>query len=210
MACDHKFRSHLDLSLLGFEPETLIVGTFNPDLPAGNEAGWFYGRTTDSYFWDVLPRLYGAHSLGNATPAEWKQFCRDHRIALTDLIACIDDADTGKPGHCKILGGFSDDAIIHNFEDFQYVPVLKLLRDHTTIKNEYLTRGATEAFWRYLWNPVAHYCNHNGLHERILLSPTDAAAYHHEAYNRQHPDAQIHQPADYILWRWQQQWHSLP
>jgi len=57
MACNHKFKKYLKLEKLDFIPETLIVGTFNPAWPAGNYAEWFYGRTSNNYFWEVLPNL---------------------------------------------------------------------------------------------------------------------------------------------------------
>jgi hypothetical protein len=207
MACLHKFRNYLNLQRLDFQPATLIVGTFNPEWPAGNTAEWFYGRTASSCFWDVLPRLYREVSLINASPAEWKQFCHDKQIAITDLISSIDDAMPGDPKHIKALGGFSDDAIEHNFDDFTYVNIVQLLRLHPTIKNVYLTRGITEPFWRHLWNPVSHYCNHNNIHERKLLTPSGNAAYQHEAHNTENPEHQIPLLKDYLLMRWQQEWH---
>ena len=206
MPCTHKFHEYLDLELLDFEPATLIVGTFNPTL-SGNPVEWFYGRTESNYFWDILPRLYGERSLISATPGEWKQFCHDKQIALTDLISSIDDAMPDNPKHNKILGGFSDDAIQHNFDDLIYVNIVQLLRLHPTIKNVYLTRGVTDAFWRHLWNPVAHYCNHNNIYERKLITPSGDAAYQHEAYNIENPENQIPLLGDYILARWQQEWH---
>lgn len=208
MPCHHKFLEYLQLDKIDFEPEKLIVGSFSPQWPAGNTAEWFYGRTVTNYFWDILPRLYGEASLLHAGPEAWKQFCRDKKIALTDLISTIDDADEENSAHHKILGGFSDKAIMHNFDDFEFTDVVKLLREHPTIKHVYLTRGITEAFWRHLWNPVAYYCNHNQLHEHILLSPTDDAMYHHGAYNDQHPDKVIHRLEDYLLMRWREEWRS--
>ncbi|MBD0333667.1 MAG: hypothetical protein ICV66_13555, partial [Chitinophagaceae bacterium] len=92
MACLHKFHLYLNLERLDFEPTTLIVGTFNPSWPATNTAEWFYGRTHDKQgtqnnnFWDVLPRLYGGDSLINKTPTEWKTFCHNKQIAITDII----------------------------------------------------------------------------------------------------------------------------
>lgn len=207
MPCDHKFRTYLDLTKIDFEPDTLIVGTFNPAWPATNTAEWFYGRTANNCFWDVLPRLYGEESLINATSAEWKQFCHDKKVALTDLISSIDDADAGNPEHAKMLGGFSDDALEYNFDDFNYVDIVRILQQHSTIKNVYFTRGVTEAFWRHLWNPVAHHCNLNKLHERKLLPPSAIASYQQEAYNNRHHDNQTLQPADYVLKRWREEWH---
>jgi hypothetical protein len=207
MACKHKFQKNLNLEILDFTPTTLVVGTFNPAWPASNTAEWFYGRTATNYFWDILPKLYGSESLINATPVEWKRFCHDKQIAITDLFSSIDDADPDNPEHNKMLGGFSDSAIIYNFDDIDYVNIVQLLRSHTSIKNVYLTRGVTEAFWRHLWNPVAHFCNHNNIHEAKLLTPTSEASYQHDAYNIQNPEDQIPFLADYILTRWRQEWH---
>jgi len=209
MACKHKFYDDLELERLDFEPTTLIVGTFNPEWPANNTAGWFYGRTNNTYFWDVLPRLYGEESLINATPAQWKQFCKDKRIALTDLISEVEDAEPNNSKHVKMLGGFSDDAIIHNFDELVFINIVQLLRRNPTIKNVYITREITEAFWRHLWGPVKHYCNQNNIHERRLLTPSDTAIDHQQQYNSHHPDAQIQRLEDYLLMKWQQEWHLI-
>lgn len=206
MPCHNKFSKYLQLQLLDFEPETLIVGTFTPEWPQ-NDIPWFYGRTNNNYFWDILPRLYGEPSLLNAGPDAWKQFCKDKKIALTDLIATIDDADETKKAHPKVLGGYSDKALIYNFEDFVFNDIVKLLKQYPTIKSVYLTRAITESYWRHLWNPAAIYCNHNNLHERKLLTPADEAMYHHSAYNDQHPDKLIHRLEDYVLMRWREEWH---
>jgi hypothetical protein len=207
MPCDHKFKTELDLTNIGYEPTTLIIGTFNPAWPANNTAEWFYGRTTTSCFWDVLPRLYSEASLIDAAPAEWKQFCKDKQIALTDLISSIDDAEPDNAEHVKMLGGFSDKAIEHNFDELEYVNIVGILKRHPSIRQIYITRGVTDAFWRHMWNPVAHYCSINKLHERKLLAPSADSAYQHEAYNRQHPENMIERLEDYILMGWQQEWH---
>ncbi len=206
MSCAHKFLSYLELERLDFEPTTLVVGTFIPEWPE-EPTEWFYGRTAHNYFWDILPRLYGEESLINASPNEWKRFCRNKQIAITDLFKSIDDADPNDPEHRKMLGSLSNNSIIHNFEDINYVNILQLLRLHPAIKHVYLTRGVTEAFWRHLWNPVTHYCNHNGVRERKLLTPSRDAAYQHEAYNGQNPQNKIPLLEDYLLTRWQQEWH---
>src|SRR3954469_16587928 len=125
MSCNHKFQKELNLELIDYDPATLIVGTFSPDLPTENPAEWFYGRTANNYFWDVLPRLYGEASLINATPEEWKQFCHDKQIAITDLISSIDDAEPDNAEHAKMLGGFSDDALEYNFDDFSFVNLVQ-------------------------------------------------------------------------------------
>ena len=207
MPCDHKFKSYLNLERIDFVPATLIVGTFDPEWPGGNTAEWFYGRTASNYFWDVLPRLYGQQSLIDATPVEWKQFCHDNQIAITDLISSIDDANADDPKHRAVFAGFSDRGIHYNFDDFTFVNIVGILRNHPSIKNVYFTKGITEVFWRHLWNPVAHYCNHNNLRERKLLPPTGKSLYQQTAHNAEHPDDIILLPEDYILRRWQKDWH---
>jgi hypothetical protein len=207
MPCHHKFQDHLDLTKIDFEPTTLIVGTFDPAWPASNNAEWFYGRTAKNYFWDVLPRLYGEPSLINAGAKEWKQFCSDQRIAITDLISSIDDAEQDNPEHGEMLKGFSDKAIEYNFDDLVYTNIVRILEGWPWIRNVYFTRGVTDAFWRHLWNPVAHYCSVNKIHERKLLTPTGDALYQYAAYNEQHPENRYARLEDYILMKWKQEWH---
>ena len=207
MACRHKFYPELNLDGLGYEPETLIVGTFNPEWPANNTADWFYGRTEDSFFWDVLPGVYDAPSLMDAAREDRMQFCARHKIALTDLISEIEDAEPANRNHVKMLGGFSDKAIVHNFDDFEFTNIAAILQRHPAIKNVYLTRGITEAFWRHLWSPVMRHCNTHSLHERILVTPDESARYQFEAYNMQHPESVKDTLSDYVLMRWKEVWH---
>jgi hypothetical protein len=213
MSCNHKFQTSLAIDHLDFDPTTLIVGTFVPEWPVRNQADWFYGRTHDAegsrsnYFWDVLPGVYGAPGLADTGPDTWKRFCHDKRIAITDLISSIDDADPGNPAHCSVLASFSDKAIAYNFEDFTFVNIVQLLKNHPAIQNVYLTRGISESFWRHVWNPVMYYCKHNNIRERRLLTPSQDAAYLHEAHNIEHPDAMIPRLEEYILMRWRLEWH---
>ncbi len=206
MPCNHKFQNELNLELIDYEPTTLIVGTFEPALPI-NTAEWFYGRTDRNCFWNILPRIYGEASLSEAAPSDWKQFCRNKQIAFTDAISVIDDAEPGNPEHVKILASFSDQAIVHHFDDFGFNNIVQLLRKIPGIRNVYFTRGVTEAFWRHQWTPVMQYCNTNNLHERRLLHPSDSAGYQHSAYNSQHPGDEIPLLEDYVLMRWKQDWH---
>jgi len=197
----------LNLENLDFQPTTLIVGTFNPTWPENNQAQWFYGRTQNNYFWDVLPRLYGEQSLLNANPDEWKQFCSRHKIAITDLISCIGDAN--RPENDAAMGGYSDERIANDFHEHNFVNIVALLEDHPTIKNVYLTRGNAPTFWARLWRPIRRYCNLQKLHENTLLTPSGYAFYQHGRYNNTNPDQQIPNLGDFILRSWQQKWHQI-
>jgi len=209
MTCNHKFIEYLNLENLDFEPTTLIVGTFNPEWPAGNQAEWFYGRThnlhgqVNNNFWDVLPRLYGEESLINGTPEEWKAFCKRNKIALTDLITSIDDADEQNPIHQNKLGGYADNVIANDFNEYTFTDIVGLLQNHPTIENVYLTRG-TGPFWNNLWNPINNYCNVNNKHCRKLLTPSKNARFSMFAHNRQNPNNQFTMDNlnDFILMKW--------
>jgi hypothetical protein len=207
MACDHKFKDELYLKLLDYAPETLIVGTFNPQWPTGNTARWFYGRTYDDYgfqsnnFWEVLPRLYGEPSLIDGEPVEWKDFCRRHLIAITDLIACIEDACETNPDHIKWLGSYSDEQIAKNFKEFDFTKIDQILLTYPTITHLYLTRGA-QGLWKRLWRPIQQ-----GRDVQTLLTPSDWARIQHRIFNKRNPRQKIERLPDFIKMRWQAEWH---
>jgi len=207
MPCNHKFIEDLNLENLDFQPATLIVGTFNPAWPANNQAQWFYGRTQNNYFWDILPRLYSEPSLLNADPDEWKKFCKRHKIAVTDLISCIGDAN--EPEHEAVLGGYSDDKIANDFHEHTFIEIVSLLENHQSIKNVYLTRGNAPTFWNRIWRPVRQYCTIHELHENTLLTPSGYAFYQQGKYNNANPNHPIPNLADFILSRWEEKWHQI-
>ncbi len=203
MACVHKLYKYLWLEKLDFEPRTLIVGTFNPCIE-GNTAAWFYGRF-DNNFWEVLARLYGEVSMRGASPDDWKAFCKRHKIAITDLISTIEDADTDNPDVLKQLKTYSDKTLAEAFKQHLFVPIVDLLKANPSIQNVYLTRGISDRFWKKLWKPVQAYALANNLHENTLLTPSGYAFYQQGKYNRKNPLNQL-SLADFILRDWKQKW----
>jgi hypothetical protein len=200
MACIHKFARDLNLEHLNFKPFTLVVGTFNPGWEQlANSAGWFYGRTHNNYFWDVLPRIYGHASLRKAPISEWKAFCRHNRIALTDLIASIDDANEDNLDHLAYIASFRDDCITKHFKHLTLVNMPQLLAQHDSIRQVYLTRSINDRFWRRLWQPVSSYCQLHGIHCQSLLTPSGSARFSVPK------DAGI-SLSDYIFKQWQEKW----
>ena len=215
MPCTHKFADYLNLDHLDFKPTTLIVGTFNPSWDnIGNNANWFYGRTHDNNgnqknnFWDVLPRIYNQPSLINGTHYDWKQFCSDHLIAITDIISNIEDANQNNPAHVNLMRGFADDEIASNFYDFEIVNLVRILRDNPTIRNVYVTRGISKSFWKNkLWS-LKKYCEAHNISLISLITPSGFAFLQQGKYNRLNPNNQLNLP-DYILMRWQAVWHPI-
>lgn len=214
MACRHKFHDELRLEHLDYEPTTLIVGTFNPEWPEGNSAQWFYGRTHDEHgkqnnnFWEVLPRLYGQSSLINEGPDQWKEFCKSHAIAITDLISEINDADESNPIHRSILRSYGDKEIAERFSRQVPVDIVGILKSNTSIQHVYLTRSAYGTLWGRLWTPVRKYARSNqNLRVQPVITPSGYAYFQHGRWNRENPDNQIERLADFILMRWRDVWH---
>jgi hypothetical protein len=202
MPCPHKFITDLNLERLDFKPTTLIVGTFNPAWDnLGNYAQWFYGRTRNNYFWNVLPRLYGEQPLRQASPSEWKAFCRRHQIALTDLIASIDDAEYTNADHIDNLQNYRDDLIARHFRQFTFVDISSLLAKHPTIKHVYLTRSINDAFWQKRWQPVEVYCNIHEIICKTLLTPSGGARF-------RIPKGVKISLGDFIFEQWRDNWRK--
>lgn len=208
MACKHKFYEYLNLESLDFEPRTLIIGTFNPAWPEANTARWFYGRTSKNSFWEVLPRLYGEESLINTENAAWKQFCNHHKIAITDIIASIKDADPANTEHQKVLRSYSDLGISKHFKEFELVSLTELLKAHPSIKSVYITRGDTDSFWKQKLAGVKEYCQSNGIKYQTLLTPSGFAYFQYGKYKKQNPTITKTQD-DFILMRWRELWHPI-
>jgi len=79
----HKFLSHK----VSNEAETLIIGTFNPDVK-NNEADFYYGRSRN-FLWQLLPIAYGENSLKGVSLKDKFNFIKTHKIDFIDLIAEI-------------------------------------------------------------------------------------------------------------------------
>ena len=210
MACQHKFSDYLELGLLDFEPTTLVIGTFNPEWPAGNYAEWFYGRTGNNYFWDVLPRLYNPDlNLRNENAKSWKAFCSEKKIAITDLITCIMDADQDNSSHQKLLGNYQDSAIAKSFNNFETTKIVDILKKWPSIRHVYLTRQNGNPFYDKLWAPIKEYCNNKGLEAHCLLTPSAGARFKVRAYKEENPNDPT-PLRNFIYQAWKNQWHNKP
>lgn len=203
MACKHKFIDDLYINYAkDWKPEILIVGTFNPEWTDNNSANWFYGRTENNYFWKVLPELFGEKSMLCCNKNEWVSFCKIHKIAITDLIECITTAN--KEEHRNIINGFSDKAIVENFpfKELTTVTITDIIKKTPSIKQVYLTRGASQGLWKKLWNPVKEYCKQNNIYCEELITPSGYAFYQYKKEERKIYDSL----STFILARWKEKW----
>ena len=203
MACTHKFHQYLNLNNLDFEPTTLIVGTFNPGWDGlNNNAEWFYGRTRNNYFWDVLPRIYENTNLRNGDHNDWKGFCARNQIAITDLLASIDDANQNDPLHTAAISNYKDSDIANSFQQFTPVNIVNILNNNPSIRNVYLTRQPGIAFWDNLWNIIVNENAGNEINFQTLLTPSASARF-------QMNGNQGIGLRNFIFNNWQANWHQI-
>ena len=205
MPCDHKFIQDLDLSRLQFSPTTLIIGTFNPNLP-DNHAKWFYGRVKKNYFWEVLPKIYTEPSLRNEPIFKWKLFCKKHGIAITDIIYSVQDADLTNPDHLKLMKSYRDSDLAKFFHHFELVDLVHLLQQHTSIQSVYVTRSINDSFWKKKLLKVIDYCHAYNISFQPLLTPS-GFAYLQQAKHNHNNSQPILELSDFIFMRWRNVWH---
>lgn len=208
MPCRHKFSDDLYIKYAkDWNPTTLIVGTFNPEWPEKNYAQWFYGRTENNLFWTVLPCVYNQQSLICSNKENWLIFCKENKIALTDLISCIKTADVSDKDHYSKIASYSDASIAKHFsknEDLELVNIVRILQENSSIKHVYLTRGANSGLWKKLWKPVREYCIQNGINVNELLTPSSYARYQYKSEFRMEFDTL----SSFIISKWKDKWHK--
>jgi hypothetical protein len=205
MGCNHKFYEYLNLEKINFKPQLLIIGTFNPEWPEGNYAEWFYGRTGNNYFWEILPRMFQEESLRDSPPDDWKSFCSEKRIAITDLIASIRDAEPNNPNHFDVISKFKDTEFAATFNDFEITDILGILNNNPTIEKVFFTRNAGVNLFDDEINPISTFCENNNIHFSHLLTPSGNARFQMGGYEPQDPNLERNLP-NFIYENWLENW----
>jgi len=177
MACEHRNIQDLTLEYVDWEPKTLFIGTFNPGWQSRNNyAEWFYGRTQRNEFWCILPQVHQHPSLLNGNRETWINFCREHQLAITDIITSIDDADERIQEHRELIcEGFEDDAIEKNFKAFTFTDIPSLLTKYPSIRQVCITRMTINGLWKTALTPTINACFTNSIAFRPLRSPSRGA-----------------------------------
>ncbi|MDG1277004.1 MAG: hypothetical protein P8O16_06960 [Algoriphagus sp.] len=177
MPCDHRFINDLQLQYVDWEVRTLFIGTFNPAwIFPNNNAEWFYGRTARNDFWGILPTIHTGHSLIPGTPEDWKNFCRDNHIGITDIINSLNDADENNPLHVEMIQNFADDQLTEFGIELTDIPAL--LEEHQSIQQICLTRKTLPNPWNILFQPTFEWvANHpeRDIQIKKLRSPSRGA-----------------------------------
>jgi hypothetical protein len=153
MSCTHKFFGH-DFHQRGekgllpnWNAKTLIIGTFNPNnnFYEQNSASYFYGRKRN-YFWDILPLFAGEPAIDKSNSLFQKCFLENKKIAITDLLISINDAELNNTEHIRRIKSVKDKEI-EKFHSFNW---------NTEFIKNYIEINKVEAvYFTYLSNPSA-------------------------------------------------------
>ena len=178
MACSHKFINDLLLQYTDWEVRTLFVGTFNPawEVCSNNYASWFYGRTANNDFWNILSLIHGEATIDNGNRNEWIEFCRRNNLAVTDVLKNIIDADEQNVNHQRAICKFKDDELT-NFQ-VQTNDIPRILRDKTEITQVCITRQTLPLFWERCFSQTFEWINNHperNITVKFLRSPSRGA-----------------------------------
>ncbi len=206
MPCRHKFIENLSCANVNYQPEILIIGTFNPEWPADNYANWFYGRTNNNYFWETLPRMFNEGSLRNLNHVDWKKFCSLKKIVITDLISSINDANEENPIHFEIISKFKDTEFAENFNDFEMTNILGILENNPTIKKVFFTRNPGVELFDNQIEIIHDFCNNNNIYFSHLMTPSKNARFQMRGWNPQMPDLDRNL-SNFIYENWLDKWN---
>ncbi len=177
MPCGHKFSQDLQLQYVNWKPNTLFIGTFNPEWNEceNNNAQWFYGRTQRNEFWYILPKIFGEDSLLGGNRLIWIEFCRRKNIAVTDILTSI-DADVNVLAQREIVCKFKDDEIPNFDVTVNNIPTI--LDNFPTIKQICITRKTLNEFWEDCFLDTLEYIElhpERNISLRLLRSPSRGA-----------------------------------
>jgi len=182
MACSHRFLNEL---IPDWEIEYLFVGTFNPewDSPNGNNANYFYGRSTND-FWYILPQVFGGKNLMDKRfqKETLKDYLKNKKIGLTDIVERIDNVDFNIAQHKKDVFSFQDKEI----EKYKIVfndEIINLI-NRNTLRGIFFTRKVNNnSVLCQKWLEIRKYCEDKGV-VRVAELVTPSRGYHSNGYTR--------------------------
>lgn len=177
MSCKHRFYNSLIPEENNYE--FLFIGTFNPEWNAknGNNADYFYGRESN-LFWCILPHAFEENCLINSRPIEWINFCKQtrHRIAITDIIKEIDNADKNNQKHREVLLNGFEDKKLEKFElTFNNSEIKEFIRrNQETLNGVFLTRKSKDGLSKIWdnWLEIKKLCKKSNVYATELLTPS--------------------------------------
>jgi hypothetical protein len=201
MPVDHKFLTHnfgngfeTHNAILNitpdYEPEVLIIGTFNPDTPGNNDSDFYYSR---NYFWPAFKNLFVHNATelqqrrDNADPRnpsteEIFQICRRLKLTFADLIKQV-----GHNGNAVIemhgnIVNLHDEAFnliddidllaLHALGQINWGTddILAYIQVHPTIHSIYFSRKPV-GVWGHQWLRIVNHPSTERKHKVNIYTP---------------------------------------
>jgi hypothetical protein len=165
------FESHNAILQTPYEPEVLILGTFNPDTPNSNFADFYYGR---NYFWPAfkklikneanvenrprMPRIGNIRHPLDPSLSEVKEICARLKLTFADFIVEVFHKEDPI---CKMLD--NDNVTFNNLE-------FNLIQDG--LKNGIEGLSKLDEFGQIHWNTenIIDYIESNPTIKNVYLT----------------------------------------
>lgn len=142
--------------------ETLIIGTFNPDV-VDNPADFFYGRS-QNHLWNLLPTAFKEKDLRNSSKSKKIMFIKNHKIDFIDLISEI-EIDEGE--ETNYYDKYIDDKVT-NWKD-----IILEINNLKQLKRVCFTRKTFSGIRniKVQVKAIQAQCNKNKVHFKSLITP---------------------------------------
>jgi hypothetical protein len=141
------------LDIMPYEPEVLIVGTFNPNAPK-DKSQFFYGRKENN-FWYALRNIFLNENLISLKKQETQlntifDLCKKLQLSFTDLILKVDCNENE-------FNLISDEVLEKLAQEGKVVwntdNIIDFLKKNKSIQYVYFTRQAN-SIWQEQWNKI--------------------------------------------------------
>ncbi|MFN8407639.1 MAG: hypothetical protein U0X71_09205 [Sphingobacteriaceae bacterium] len=182
MSCPHRFLGYhaADSLLPDWEFDYLFIGTFNPvwDFSTGENASYFYGRTKNNYFWDLVPEIWALQKMRTLDVAKWQQLLQQHQIGVTDLIRNIEDANPQNAQHQCWLKSKSDGDLVR----FQQIvwntsEILRVIARKQKLKGIFVTNQRAPGKIEHQIQLLEQAANRHQIYFARLITPSGGARF---------------------------------
>jgi hypothetical protein len=196
MSIIHKFQEHdfgngfqthnSILDSTPYEPEVLILGTFNPNTQGNhNLANFFYGR--DNYLFPMLHGIFNLQTIYNQSPPYeniiWP-ICNKLKLSFADLITSIFPEE-----NIQLISGTNDVIYnekrynllkdnhlieldnLHNQIVWNDINIINYINNKPSLKYVYLTQKSSNKFLEK-YNNIVESTSRENLSFRRLYTPT--------------------------------------
>jgi hypothetical protein len=176
---EQKWHERKDISDLLLNAKTLVIGSFNPHNPNGNNADFYYGRCSN-FLWKVIAELNNQNEQFYCNRLDRKiETMKEHSFIFLDLISSIEISSNSAEDELinlfldkKIYSGYSDNVLFTTSTTFQNQKV-QVIRNYNeqiidvlqkgNVKRVIHTLGNTTINQNFKTNPIEKKLKESGL-----------------------------------------------